>query len=41
MGISRGVVVVLTDDDNLEVHPFRLAQGGGEIRYVTGVRVKG
>ena len=41
MGISRGVVVVLTDDDHMEVHPFRLAQGGGEIRYVTGVRVKG
>lgn len=41
MGISRGVVVVLTGDDQLEVHPFRLAQGGGDIRYVTGVRVKG
>lgn len=41
MGISRGVVVVLTDDENLEVHPFRLTQGGGDIRYVTGVRVKG
>jgi tetratricopeptide (TPR) repeat protein len=41
MGISRGVVVVLNGDDNLEVHPFRLAQGGGDIRYVTGVRVKG
>jgi tetratricopeptide (TPR) repeat protein len=41
MGISRGLVVVLNGDDNIEVHPFRLAQGGGDIRYVAGVRVKG
>ncbi|HYO75009.1 MAG TPA: VIT domain-containing protein, partial [Thermoanaerobaculia bacterium] len=40
MGISRGVVVVMTDDERIEVHPFRLVEGGGDIRYVAGVRVK-
>lgn len=40
MGISRGLVVVVRDDDQLEIHPFRLTQGGGEIRYVTGVGMK-
>jgi tetratricopeptide (TPR) repeat protein len=40
MGISRGVVVVVRGDDQVEIHPFRLAQGGGEIRYVTAVGSK-
>jgi len=40
MGISRGLVIVLRDDDQLEIHPFRLTKGGGDIRYVTGVVVK-
>ncbi len=38
MGISRGMVIVTRGDD-VQIHPFRLAQGGGEIRYVAGVRV--
>lgn len=38
MGVSRGVVIVLTDDDELRIHPFRLVQGGGEIRYVAAVK---
>ncbi len=40
MGISRGVVVVVRGDDDVEIHPFRLAQGGGEIRYVAKVMNK-
>jgi len=40
MGISRGVVVVVRGDDQVEIHPFRLTQGGGEIRYVTSVGSK-
>jgi uncharacterized protein YfaP (DUF2135 family) len=40
MGISRGLVIVMRNDDQLEIHPFRLTQGGGEIRYVAGVKVK-
>jgi hypothetical protein len=40
MGISRGVVIVLRDDDQLEILPFRLTQGGGAIRYVGRVAVK-
>jgi len=39
MGISRGLVVVMRDD-NVEIAPFRLVQGGGDIRYVTAVKVK-
>jgi hypothetical protein len=39
MGISRGLVVVMRDDD-IDIHPFRLVQGGGDIRYVTAVKVK-
>jgi Flp pilus assembly protein TadD len=39
MGISRGLVVVMRDE-NVSVHPFRLVQGGGDIRYVTAVNVK-
>jgi hypothetical protein len=38
MGISRGVVIVTRGDD-VQIHPFRLAKGGEEIRYVAGVRV--
>jgi tetratricopeptide (TPR) repeat protein len=40
MGISRGIVLVMRGDERVEVHPFRLAIGGGDIRYVTGVRAK-
>ena len=38
MGISRGVVIVTRGDD-VEIHPFRLVQGGEEIRYVAAVKV--
>jgi tetratricopeptide (TPR) repeat protein len=40
MGISRGLVIVQRNDEQLEVHPFRLTQGGGDIRYVAAVGVK-
>ena len=40
MGISRGIVVVLREDEQLEIHPFRLTQGGGAIRYVGSVVAK-
>jgi tetratricopeptide (TPR) repeat protein len=40
MGISRGVVIVIRNDDQLEIQPFRLTQGGGDIRYVGRVAVK-
>jgi tetratricopeptide (TPR) repeat protein len=40
MGISRGVVIVMRGDDDVEIHPFRLAQGGGEIRYVATVKAE-
>jgi tetratricopeptide (TPR) repeat protein len=39
MGVSRGIVVVMRNDD-VEIYPFRLLEGGGEIRYVTQVAVK-
>jgi len=39
MGISRGVVVVMRDD-GVDIHPFRLAEGGAEIRYVAALNVK-
>jgi tetratricopeptide (TPR) repeat protein len=39
MGISRGLVVLMRDDQ-VEIEPFRLVQGGGEIRYVAAVTVK-
>ncbi|PYQ26523.1 MAG: hypothetical protein DMF56_24185 [Acidobacteria bacterium] len=39
MGISRGLVVVMRDD-TIDIEPFRLVQGGGDIRYLTGVKVK-
>jgi hypothetical protein len=39
MGISRGVVIVMRDG-NVDIHPFRLAKGGEDIRYVTAVAMK-
>jgi hypothetical protein len=39
MGVSRGLVVVVRDD-KVSVHPFRLVQGGGDIRHVTAVAVR-
>jgi tetratricopeptide (TPR) repeat protein len=40
MGISRGLVVIVRNDNELEIHPFRLTQGGGDIRYVASVEGK-
>ncbi|HEX7155451.1 MAG TPA: VIT domain-containing protein [Thermoanaerobaculia bacterium] len=41
MGVSRGLVVVMRGDGpDVEIHPFRLVQGGGDIRYVAAVNVK-
>ncbi|HEX6084637.1 MAG TPA: VIT domain-containing protein [Thermoanaerobaculia bacterium] len=37
MGISRGVVIVMKEDD-VDIHPFRLAKGGEEIRYVAAIK---
>jgi len=37
MGVSRGIVIVMRGDDDIEIQPFRLVQGGGEIRYLTTV----
>lgn len=39
MGVSRGIVVVMRGDD-VEIHPFRLVQGGRDIRYLAAVNVK-
>ena len=40
MGVSRGIVVVMHDDD-IEVYPFRLVEGGKrDVRYVAAVTVK-
>ncbi|HEX8152561.1 MAG TPA: hypothetical protein VF698_05520, partial [Thermoanaerobaculia bacterium] len=44
MGVSRGIVVVLRDsadqrDPAVEIYPFRLLEGGEEIRYVTAVKL--
>jgi hypothetical protein len=39
MGISRGVVIVMREDD-VDIHPFRLAKGGEEIRYVAAVKTE-
>jgi tetratricopeptide (TPR) repeat protein len=45
MGISRGIVVVMRDDGgrepSIEIHPFRLGEGGGAIRYVAAVKMSG
>jgi tetratricopeptide (TPR) repeat protein len=44
MGISRGLVVVMRSRDGreptVEIVPFRLGEGGGDIRYVAKVEVK-
>jgi tetratricopeptide (TPR) repeat protein len=44
MGISRGIVVIMRDDGrqqpSIDIVPFRLAEGGGEIRHVADVVVK-
>lgn len=39
MGVSRGVVTVMRNGQ-VEIHPFRLVLGGGDIRYVAAVKVK-
>src|SRR5207244_2939286 len=40
MGVSRGIVVVMHDDD-IEVYPFRLVEGGKrDVRYIAAVTVK-
>ena len=39
MGISRGVVIVM-HDDAVDIHPFRLAKGGEEIRYVAAIKTE-
>lgn len=39
MGVSRGIVVVMRGGD-VSIYPFRLIEGGGEIRYVASVNVK-
>jgi hypothetical protein len=33
-------VVVVMRNGSVEIHPFRLVQGGGDIRYVAAVAVK-
>ena len=44
MGISRGIVVIMRDDGqrqpSIEIVPFRLVEGGGEIRHIADVSVK-
>ncbi len=41
MGVSRGLVVVMSGSEpEVRVHPFRLVEGGGEIRYVAAINVK-
>lgn len=43
MGVSRGLVVVMRDQGgqpSVEIHPFRLVEGGEAIRYVARVEVK-
>jgi len=44
MGISRGILVVLRDDGTstptVDIHPFRLAEGNREVRYITSVHAK-
>jgi len=39
MGVSRGVVVIMRNGQ-VEIHPFRLVQGGSDIRYVAAVKLK-
>ena len=44
MGVSRGIVVILRDDGqrqpSIEIVPFRLVEGGGDIRHIADVSVK-
>jgi tetratricopeptide (TPR) repeat protein len=44
MGVSRGIVVILRDDrqrqPSIEIVPFRLVEGGGDIRHIADVSVK-
>jgi hypothetical protein len=45
MGVSRGIVVIVRDrgDDrepDVEIFPFRLAEGGDSMRYIAAVTVK-
>ena len=44
MGVSRGICVILRDDGqrqpSIEIVPFRLVEGGGEIRHIADVSVK-
>jgi tetratricopeptide (TPR) repeat protein len=45
MGVSRGIVVVMRDrgegrEPSVDIYPFRLVEGGGDVRYVTAVAVK-
>jgi uncharacterized protein YfaP (DUF2135 family) len=45
MGISRGIVIVMRDTGNEEepavsVHPFRLTEGGGDIRHIAAVEIR-
>ncbi len=45
MGVSRGIVVVVRDrgegrEPSVDIHPFRLVEGGSDVRYVTAVTVK-
>jgi tetratricopeptide (TPR) repeat protein len=39
MGVSRGIVVIVRGDD-VDIHPFRLVEGGSDIRYITSITVK-
>jgi tetratricopeptide (TPR) repeat protein len=39
MGVSRGVAIVMRGG-TIEILPFRLVQGGGDIRYLMAVSVK-
>jgi tetratricopeptide (TPR) repeat protein len=40
MGVSRGIVIVMRGDDTVDIRPFRLVEGGGEIRYLTSVSAR-
>ncbi|HYM60218.1 MAG TPA: VIT domain-containing protein [Thermoanaerobaculia bacterium] len=45
MGVSRGIVVVLRDrgpksEPSVDIFPFRLIEGGGDIRKITTVKVE-
>ena len=44
MGVSRGIVVIMRDDGRreptIDIVPFRLVEGGGEIRKIAAIDVK-